>query len=303
MTLLAGSASWTDPTLLTPGLFYPLEVRSAEERLRFYSSVFPMVEVDSSFYGLPTAGNSDLWVQRTPPGFVFDIKAFRAFTGHEIPLSSLPRELRGQVGARDPLRWHDLPNDVRQELWWRMRDALLPLQRAGKLGAVLFQFSPAVRPGAVVETHLEHCVDMMAGAVVAFEFRHASWFEGSQARRTLAMLRDLGAVNVVVDAPQGDFSNSVPAVWEATHPDLAIVRLHGRNASAWNSGANTSSGRFQYVYSDAELAAMLPSLRRLQEQVGPSGRVHATFNTNYRDQGQVNARRLLTQWYAGPASA
>jgi uncharacterized protein YecE (DUF72 family) len=301
MTLLAGSASWTDPTLLAPGLFYPPEVRSAEERLRFYASRFPMVEVDSSFYGLPNAANAELWAQRTPPGFVFDIKAFRAFTGHEIPLSSLPRELRGQVGGRDSLRWHDLPSDVRQELWWRMRTALHPLQAAGKLGAVLFQFSPAVRPGAVVETHLESCVDMMAGAVVAFEFRHRSWFEGAQARRTLAMLRDLGAVNVVVDAPQGGFDNSVPAVWEATHPHLAMVRLHGRNVSAWNSGAATSSGRFQYLYSDAELAAMVPSLRRLQDQVGSAGMVHATFNTNYRDQGQVNARRLLTHWYAAQA--
>lgn len=300
MTLLAGSASWTDPTLLTPGLFYPREVHTPEERLRFYSSQFPMVEVDSGFYGLPNAHNSELWAARTPPGFVFDVKAFRAFTGHDIPLSSLPRELRMHAGNQDPVQWRDLPGDVRQELWWRMRTALHPLQAAGKLGAVLFQFAPSVRPGAVVETHLEHCVDMMAGTVVAFEFRHRSWFEGPQARRTLGMLRSLEVVNVVVDAPQGGFDNSVPAVWEATHPELAIVRLHGRNVSAWNSASGASSGRFQYVYNDAELAAMLPALRRLEDQ---SGQVHATFNTNYRDQGQVNARRLLELWYADAGQA
>ncbi|WPB56132.1 DUF72 domain-containing protein [Xylophilus sp. GOD-11R] len=300
MTLLAGSASWTDPTLLTPGLFYPLDVHTAEQRLRFYASRFPMVEVDSTFYGLPHAGNAQLWAERTPPGFVFDIKAFRAFTGHDVPLSALPRELRSQVGTRDTVHWRDMPAEVRQELWWRMRTALHPLQAAGKLGAVLFQFAPSVRPGAEVETHLEHCVDMMAGATVAFEFRHRSWFEGPQARRTLAMLRQLEVVNVVVDAPQGDFSNSVPAVWEATHPELAIVRLHGRNVSAWNSASGASSGRFNYVYNDTELRAMLPAIRRLEEQ---SGQVHATFNTNYRDQGQANARKLLTLWYGAGTTA
>ena len=301
MTLLAGSASWTDPTLLACRQFYPPEARSAEERLRFYATQFDLTEVDSSFYGLPTAHNAQLWADRTPEGFVFDIKAFRAFTGHTIPLHALPGELRGQVGPLGPddsLRWRGLGSDLRQELWWRFRAALQPLQAAGKLGAVLFQFSPAVRPDRSVEAHLEHCVDMMAGAVVAFEFRHRSWFEGAQAGRTLALLRDLQAVNVVVDAPQGPFDNTVPAVWEATHPDMAIVRLHGRNVQAWNSAGDASSGRFQYVYRDDELAGMLGPIRRLEAQ---AGRVHATFNTNYRDQGQVNARRLLALWRGGSA--
>lgn len=293
MTLLAGSASWTDPTLLASGLFYPPEARSAEARLRFYASQFRLTEVDSSFYGLPGARNAQLWADRTPDGFTFDVKAFRAFTGHAVPLQSLPVDLRREVAANDPLLWRSLPADVRQELWFRFRTALHPLQAVGKLGAVLFQFAPTVRPGPVVQTHLEHCVDMMAGATVAFEFRHRSWFEGAQRNETLAMLRALQVVNVVVDAPQGGFDNSVPAVWEATHPGLALVRLHGRNVAAWNNRSGASSGRFQYEYSQAELTGMLPPLRQLEAQ---AGKVHATFNTNHRDQGQVNARRLLALW-------
>jgi len=297
MTLLAGSASWTDPTLLASGLFYPPDTRSAEARLRYYATQFPLTEVDSSFYGLPGVRNAQLWAERTPGGFVFDVKAFRAFTGHAVPLRSLPADLRGEVAANDPALWRGLPPDVRHELWFRFRTALHPLQAAGKLGAVLFQFAPTVRPGPAVHAHLEHCVDMMAGATVAFEFRHRSWFEGVQRENTLAMLRALQVVNVVVDAPQGSFDNSVPAVWQATHPRLALVRLHGRNVAAWNNRSGASSGRFQYLYSDAELAAMLPPLRQLEAQVG---KVHATFNTNHRDQGQVNARRLLALW-DGPA--
>ncbi|MES2186105.1 MAG: DUF72 domain-containing protein [Pseudomonadota bacterium] len=292
MPLLAGSASWTDPTLIACGRFYPPAARSAEERLRFYATQFPLAEVDSSYYALPSARNAQRWAERTPPGFMFDLKAFRLFTGHATPAASWPADLRGELPSGAPLRYREVPHELRQELWHRFRQALVPLHAAGKLGAVLFQFSPAVRAGAPAEVHLEHCVDMMAGATCAFEFRHRSWFDGAQNDRTLALERALGAVHVVVDAPQSA-GNSVPAVWAATRADLAIVRLHGRNTAAWNAPAAASSGRFQYDYSEAELAAMLPELRRLDASVE---QLHVVLNTNYRDQGQANARRLLALW-------
>ncbi len=294
MSLLAGSASWTDPTLIACGTFYPPGVRSAEERLRYYASQFPLTEVDSSWYALPSARNARLWTERTPPGFVFDLKAFRLFTGHATPAEAWPADLRRALPSAAPLRYREVPAELRDEAWFRFRQALVPLHAAGRLGAVLFQFSPAVRASPQAEAHLEHCVDRMAGATCAFEFRHRSWFDGAQRDRTLACERGLGAVHVVVDAPQG-FDNTVPPVWATTREDLAIVRLHGRNAAAWNAPAGASSGRFQYEYSDAELAGMLPALRQLE---AATGQVHAVMNTNYRDQGQVNARRLLGLWAA-----
>src|SRR6187401_1224592 len=78
--ILIGSASWTDKTLIACGRFYPKECKSAEARLRYYAEQFPIVEVDSSYYGIPSERNSVLWAERTPPGFVFDVKAFRLFT-------------------------------------------------------------------------------------------------------------------------------------------------------------------------------------------------------------------------------
>ena len=70
-----GTAGWTDKTLLPPGLFYPEGIDTAEDRLRYYASRFPLVEIDSSYYGLPVRRNSELWAARTPDGFRFDIKA------------------------------------------------------------------------------------------------------------------------------------------------------------------------------------------------------------------------------------
>ncbi|NUQ19623.1 MAG: DUF72 domain-containing protein, partial [Gemmatimonadaceae bacterium] len=66
-----GTASWTDPTIVKGGVFYPRGTSSAEDRLRYYASQFPVVEVDSSYYSLPEKATASLWAERTPPGFVF----------------------------------------------------------------------------------------------------------------------------------------------------------------------------------------------------------------------------------------
>src|SRR5439155_1689546 len=76
-----GTASWTDPTMTAPGVFYPRGADSAEERLRFYASKFSVVEVDSTYYALPNKRTAESWVERTPKGFVFDIKAHALMTG------------------------------------------------------------------------------------------------------------------------------------------------------------------------------------------------------------------------------
>jgi len=118
------------------------------------------------------------------------------------------------------------------------------------------------------------------------EFRHRSWFDSAAAiADTLAFERDLGVVHTVVDAPQG-FENTVPAIWECTHPDLTLLRLHGRNTDAWNVSGTASSGRFQYQYTEQELVELAERFSRLATQ---STQAHAVFNTNFEDQGMRNA--------------
>jgi uncharacterized protein YecE (DUF72 family) len=95
-------------------------------------------------------------------------------------------------------------------------------------------------------------------------------------------------VHTIVDGPQG-FANCVPCVWDVTHPDLALVRLHGRNQGTWNVKSAASSSRFDYWYSQEELAAIVPEIRKVAAK---AAKVHVIFNTNNEDQGQVNARLL-----------
>jgi uncharacterized protein YecE (DUF72 family) len=289
--ILIGSASWTDKTLIACGRFYPPECKSAEARLRFYASQFPMVEVDSSYYGMPTPQNAQLWAERTPDDFVFNVKAFRIFTGHQTQPAVLHKDIQQALGPDLPrtLYYADLPAEIRDELWRRFIEALAPLKSAGKLGAVHFQFAPWLLRNREGMAHVEHCVQMLPGHLLAAEFRNKTWFEGDHVDKTFDFERRLGLVHTVVDAPRG-FANTVPCIFEVTNPQLAIVRLHGRNRETWNKkGLEASSGRFDYWYSADELGAMVPEIEHLATQ---ARKVHVVFNTNNEDQGQVNAKLM-----------
>jgi uncharacterized protein YecE (DUF72 family) len=103
--------------------------------LRYYSSVFPTVEVDSTFYALPTFQDCHQWAQRTPPDFTFHIKTFSLFTTHKTRTHSLPADIRRTLApdlqAKTQLDPWEVPPEARDELWRRYREALAPLQRAG----------------------------------------------------------------------------------------------------------------------------------------------------------------------------
>ena len=292
MTILVGTASWTDKTLIACGRFYPPGARSAEARLRFYASQFPIVEVDSSYYAMPAPATSQLWAERTPEGFVMNVKAFRLFTGHQTQPIVLHKDLQQAFGAALPSTffYRDLPTELIDELWKRFREALLPLRASGRLGLVHFQFPPWLVAGGAGRAHVEHCVLRMGGFDLGVEFRHGSWFDGeARQQATLAFLREMAVAHTVVDGPQG-FSNSVPALWEATHPRYALVRLHGHNRATWNvKGQTSASDRFNYEYPDHELAELVPRLERLSLT---AMQTHVIFNNNMEDQGQRNARSL-----------
>ena len=70
MTILVGTASWTDKTLVDSGKFYPAEAKSPEARLRYYAQQFPMVEVDASYYAIPTPQTAQACSVRGPTALV-----------------------------------------------------------------------------------------------------------------------------------------------------------------------------------------------------------------------------------------
>lgn len=292
--IFVGTCSWTDASLIKTKRFYPKGFNSAEQRLRFYSSQFPIVEVDSSHYAMPSPVNSALWVERTPPSFRFNIKAFRLLTGHQTPPEAFPSDLQPLLppltGRKKNYYYKDVPGEIVDELWRRFIEAITPLRLAGKLRAVHFQFAPWATASPDWAQHVEHCVERMADHLLAVEFRNQTWLSESNRERTLAWEKELGVVHVVVDEPT-DVGNFAHGVWAVTHPELAVVRLHGRNAETWNAkGLTASSDRFNYVYSDAELADLAAQMQRLAQD---AFELQVLVNVNYEDQGIVAARQLI----------
>ncbi len=286
-----GTASWTDPTLLACRRFYPDAVSTPEARLRYYASQFPLVEVNTSFYGIGQPRQTNKWVQRTPPDFRFHAKAFRLFTGHQTPVSALGKDLAYDLRLNEPnakVFYRQLPEVWRDELWRRFLLWLEPLRLQDRLDVVHFQFPPWVRPHPRVQAHVEESVRRLEGFTVALEWRHIDWLTGPQYLRTLDWQREIGVAHTIVDAPQG-FDNTAPAVWQTSHDDLSVIRLHGRNAQSWNHATPSSSGRFNYVYSEQELTELARHIRRLADTIK---RTHVVFNTNFEDQGMQNARGL-----------
>lgn len=284
-----GTCSWTDRSLVESGLFYPPWCTSPYSRLQFYASIFPTVEVDSTYYALPSPKTSVLWAQRTPNDFIFHIKMFRLFTFHWTEPASLPRDLQPLAPATAKGRFYlrDTSKELADALLKRFCNALMPLKEAGKLGVILLQFPPWVAPGKGALEHILSLQGRLEGFTLAVEFRNGAWLAEERREHTLQWLRAHRLVFVAVDEPQG-FRSSVPPVAEVTG-DVGYVRFHGRNRATWEASAQTSAARFDWYYSDEELEEWVPRLMAMREQARVT---YALFNTNNGDQGPRNALKL-----------
>ncbi len=277
-----GTASWTDKTLLAAG-WYPRDATSAEQRLAYYSSQFPLVEVDSTYYTPPNERNSSLWVARTPPGFTFNVKAFSLLTQHPTRPSALYKDLRPETDKRN-VYLSDLDAKVVDDVWERFLGALAPLHDAGKLGALLFQFPQWFPIGRRNKAYILECRERCGDLPMCVEFRNATWMSEDNQGETLDFLSSYAVPYVSVDMPQGHAS-SIPPVLAAT-AGLAVVRFHG-HSDKWTS--RDIYERFGYRYSADELREWAPKIAALAEQADTT---HVLLNNCYRDYAQTNARQL-----------
>ncbi len=292
-----GTASWSDPEFVRD--WYPKGL-AAGRRLEYYADRFDLVEVNSSFYALPSRALTAKWSRQTHAEFIFDIKLHRLLSRHAAPAESLPADLRDGVELT-PTGKVRLTPDLETAVAQRFLQEIAPLEETGKLGALLLQLSPSFSPRNHQLTELDGLLQLLAPRKVAVELRHRDWVDTGCAAQTFGFFRERGLIFVCLDAPSGDAPVLMPSDLDPiTQPDLAYLRLHGRNTHGFLSG-KTVAERFNYDYSDAELREVAARVSKLAQD---AQEVHVVYNnnaSNYAPRAALRFRELFgqTNWPEG----
>ena len=282
--IVVGTSSWADPGFVEE--WYPPDL-PARERLSWYAERFDAVEVNSTFYAVPSPRTVKRWAQETPDDFTFDVKLHRLLSRHSADLRSLPPALRedATTNARGRV---ELTAALEAALADEIVQAVAPLR--DKLATFLLQLSPAFEPR-------KHELDELAALVarlnttapVAIELRNRFWVTERRREETLRWFEEHDAAYVCIDGPEGSNAPTLmPNLDVATRDDIAYLRAHGRNLQGYLRGRSVAE-RFAYRYSDAELEELGERAGQLAQEV-PN--VRMMFNNNRGADAPVAAQRM-----------
>jgi uncharacterized protein YecE (DUF72 family) len=284
--VLLGACSWAEASLVKESGWYPRKSMKAAERIAYYATRFPLVEIDSTYRFPPTPDVARQWVERTPPGFTIDVRAWSLLSGQATMPASLWDDLQDEVRpeARDNRRLYagNLSADARAESWRRFEHALRPLTDAGRLGCIVLQLPSWLKPGDTGRALVTEAREMLPGMRLCAEFGNPKWLAGDQCEETLGMLEDLDVAVACVDF------TGYPPVASST-ADLAMVRFHGRHADPELEPGIRAGWRFAHRYSTEEL---LPWVPRIEELAAASTEVHVLFNNCWKDHAVANAEEM-----------
>ncbi len=293
--VLVGAASWTERSLVRDADWYPKKTMKAATRMAFYSSRFPIVEVETTYYFPPTPEVCRQWAERTPEGFTMDVRGWSLLTGQPTIPPSLWPDLHNQVQPerRDQSNLYaaHLPTSAIEECWARFAHALRPLHEAGRLGAVVLAYPHWLSPKAETRAEVAAARERLPDYRLAVEFGNEKWLGHDEIDTTLGWLEDHNIALACADAAE------LPLVVAATSP-LAVVRLHGRRPDGWDPRPHRPTHRFPHQYTRAELRDWVPRIRMLTSSVEE---VHVILNNCYGDYAVRNAEQLIDALTVRPA--
>lgn len=255
---------------LTGWFDHPLIASDRKRKLEDYASHFPFVEMDTSYYAIPSEKNIQNWMEKTPASFQFIPKAYRSMTLHQSVKES---------------------NQSLEELFNLFKERFTPMLAAGKIKAFLFQFPPFFRYSEENLAYLKKVREWMGRWPIAIEFRHQSWYSEEHKKTTLQFLANHSFIQVTIDQPQTP-SNSVPTILTATNKKLSLYRLHGRNYSGWLNADNEKNWREHrtlHDYQEKELLEIKKNSLILKEQ---TKELAVIFNNNSGAHAAKNAKEL-----------
>jgi uncharacterized protein YecE (DUF72 family) len=270
--IVIGTSSWADPGFVEE--WYPERLKP-RDRLPYYAERFEAVEVNSTFYAIPSQSTAATWARVTPDGFTFDVKLHRLLSRHSAGPSSLPKDLRSRART-DPRGRVKLTKRLEATIADGLLEAIEPL--GGKLSTFLLQLTPAFGPRDHKLDELAALVERLsAAAPVAIELRNRLWLHERRIERTLGWFEEHGAAFVCVDAPQGSNAPTImPPIDVSTRDDVAYLRAHGRNLEGYLRGRSVAE-RFGYSYEDDELREIAGRAEELATHVRD---VRVMFNNN-----------------------
>ncbi len=266
MAILIGCGSWTDDAYV--GLLYP-KGQPKTARLRLYANWFERIELNSSYYNIPTAKTVSGWLEQTPSSFQFDVKLHKDFCADPRGAATSPQLDKLIAGIQ-------------------------PLVEAKRLGAFLWTLPPSFGPQRHRLAELDGVAEKLGPyAPIAAELRDRAWVEGDALATTLDYFRARRLGWVATDVPPVNAPRILPPIDEVTHPQLAYLRLHGRNPQYPH--ARTAEEGHHHDYSAAELKEIVT---RIQSLATRARDVHVSANNHAEDfapKAALALRRLLGQ--------
>ena len=235
--------------------FYPIHLAQSDF-LSFYSKEFSTVELNFSYYRMPTSSQCRQMLEKSGSRIEFVIKAFKGLT-HEITDQSIP------------------------EILPQFKESIAPFLQSKTLGAVLVQLPQSFHYSPSSRIYLQSLIKGFSPIPVCVEFRQREWLKDS----VYTTLKELNAGFVSVDEPP--LKGLLPPVAVATS-DIGYIRFHGRNRSKWYTG--DSKERYDYLYNEDELTGWLPKIEALAEQ---TEKVFVFFNNHKNAQAVINARMMI----------
>ena len=282
--ILVGTASWSDPGFITD--WYPKTV-AASDRLRYYSEHFNFVELNSSFYGIPSEKQVEKWCRETPQDFVFDVKLHKLLSRHSTTLRDLPPGLRPAAKV-NPKGKIQLTDKLEERVAKQFMEAVAPFSYSGKLGAFLLQLSPGFSPRSNRLEELDHLLSLFTGKKLALEFRNKGWVDDTHIEELARYCERKKITFVSVDAPEATHFTVFPYLELVTNPELAYMRCHGRNAEGYIRG-RTVAARFNHQYTEEELQEIASRALALSEKARET---HVVYNNNASDYAIQSASRF-----------
>ncbi|MEG0259558.1 MAG: DUF72 domain-containing protein [Lysinibacillus sp.] len=244
-------------------------VTSAKDKSFDYSGHFSNVELDTSFYAIPSKVNVQKWCLDTPDNFRFVVKAYQGMTGH--------------------LR-EDIPYETKNDMFNAFIECANEFKQHGKLAMLLVQFPPWFDCQSKNVKYLLYVRQQLKDFDVAIEFRNRTWYGEQFVQQTMNLLREHDFIHTICDEPQAGVG-SVP-FYPVITAKKVLIRLHGRNIHGWRNTGNTENWRkvrFLYDYNREELQQLGENIKILQSQVNE---LYVMFNNNSGHHAAKNAKEL-----------